>query len=1494
MPLTSPPNASSPTSKAQLLEKGAHMSLDDPSALDDSSQEPSAIHFNTSSSGPSNQDPNIPNIPFTDKQEQSYFTSKAADAKDKRKKFKHPEGMTRENMEKLGDEYKTETKRGKKGSSKREKKAKVRPMKGDYKESSEEDAEKPSKRRARRPRSRGSLVSRHGQPLDDPFLRAAQDAPLDPALLDSATNSSTSVSLADLHHNYAAERIRVREYFQKNGYLPPPRQTEEASRRRLRAIRRLGLENAETFQVETIDRLARLAVSFFKTNGAVISVIGKSKQLFLSEIGFGARSCEVDMSVCYHAMTMSQAGDKCIVINDASKDWRFRKNPLVDEGRGPVQFYAGAPLKVGQGSREVTIGTLCVVDNKPRDEFGMDQRELLADLARCVVSELELLYSQHATIESAKLHQISVDFLRRSLKHRPLECAGRSTGISSGSGSTPMRGDRAGNDGSSASGSTRSSGSRKRIEGADEHQNDETVDIYDEACREIRSALDAYAVAVVDLSQFHLFYPAYQNSSTGGGTTRAGSVMETATGSGATTVRPGASSSIDQTTSTTSTVEEEDNPWDSKKKQARPTYSKNDPLAPLAVLGYSCAHDNYAFNFTTSPAARKIVADFIANNVTARKVWYTRDDSEGIAASITHLMPPGTETSLALPVFGFDGQVSFAVVACWKDPLYTYPAGAIQFVETIAGSLLASVLKERLLQAERAQLKFASAASHELRTPLHQIHAAASTLRTSLQPVLQSSDAPDVPPSQLSADDQQEVLAQLDLIDGNSLSLAGILENVINTLDMGRMAESEGYANDHTPNIVIPQDTSRAVSLSAVLEKVVDDAMELESKTRRAVGGKGLEDVEVILEVLPRQRGGWLTVKDIGPLARATEKIIHNAIKFTDKGHVHITVQDVSREVILPTGYDNSVKVSTISIDIKDTGRGMSADFLDREILQPFSKEDPFVSGSGLGLTLSQRIIELIGGKIAIASSPGKGTLVHIEVPVQLLNDDSNSDQDDLGRNDGAPDAIEESNAIRTDGIYLIGFATSKNSALRRVGKSLARQLKLHKCRVVTEINYANLIVTLEGGVTDTELARLCRSARPDVQVIVLESDRIKYGSNYVSSPLHAHTNPLRSRSDPTATLRTSEDQEYLDRIPIIHLTRPLRPSVVRRIMDPAPEVPREPERYVSDVVGGDEAKEEAAAAARASIQHVQRPPSASAPRSVDAEHAFKPSPTAPTDPTLTTSTAPPATLEGGSWSGIGSGSETQTEDQPSASSTSVSGSDMRSGTEVLSGMSVSASGTSGVSESAVYGGSESSDLSTTEMNGKNERKSDKTSKPPTKGLTVLKVLVVEDNVINRKILTTMLRRASCNFAEAIDGVDAVDQFSIFQPDLVLLDITMPRKDGFAAAAEMRQLETVRHVAEDVPNPSSPIASELIESALGSLDINAPGSSSASSSAGSSHSIKLKKRARIIAVTAMSAEHQKRKGLYECGIDYWMTKPLSMSVLRSMVEKMKEEINEGM
>jgi len=57
-------------------------------------------------------------------------------------------------------------------------------------------------------------------------------------------------------------------------------------------------------------------------------------------------------------------------------------------------------------------------------------------------------------------------------------------------------------------------------------------------------------------------------------------------------------------------------------------------------------------------------------------------------------------------------------------------------------------------------------------------------------------------------------------------------------------------------------------------------------------------------------------------------KIVHNACKFTEKGYIHITVQDVSRDVVLPAGYDNSIRTSVVSIDIKDSGQGSESIFV--------------------------------------------------------------------------------------------------------------------------------------------------------------------------------------------------------------------------------------------------------------------------------------------------------------------------------------------------------------------------------------------------------------------------------------------------------------------------------------------------------------------------------------------------------------------------------------
>ncbi|KAK8864137.1 hypothetical protein IAR55_001383 [Kwoniella newhampshirensis] len=1650
---------------------------------DSSGPESSGSRPEISASGAMNQDPDIPNIDDDDLPRASTSTQRITrkpEVKEGESATQHG-AMTRENMRQLGQEQQDDRVREREGQKRSVKRSKRRER--DYAElasarrrshspetSSADDApapKAPPRRRApRRPRSRGSWASRHTTSQNGSLKRGGTAPSLDAALFESGTNDSTSASQVELTYDHGAERARVKEFFEEHGYMPAPRQPPEIARRRLRVIRRLGLDHPDSFYREELDRFTRLAKSFSKCHAAFINIITKDQQLALSEIGPpGVCRPELDLSLCCHTIMTPGTGEQCMVINDCSKDWRFRNSPLVQEGRGPIQFYAGAPLRVGHGSRMTVIGSLCVMDNKPR-QWSQDKTALLLDLADCVVSELELIYNQQASVESAKLHQISVDFLRRSLQHRPNERAGQSAG---------QRG---------TTGSSTSSTTGKRKEGADHLQSEITVDIYDEACREIRMALDAYAVAVVDLSQFHLFYPAYQNSSTGGGSsTRGGSTTGPARSNitgGASTQAGGGSTLRQGSTMASSTIGgdegEEAYSKPNNRKRALPTYATTDIMAPsrtpqvlyipsrrrsdpktskyasqaapggqesLAVLGYSCGHDGFAFNLTSSPAARKIISDFIASNVKTRRVWYTRDDSEGIAQSITHLMPPGTETSMAMPVFGFDGQVSFAVVACWTDPLYTYPAGALQFIETIAGSLLASVMKERLHQAERAQLNFAAAASHELRTPLHQINAAASLLRSTLHAILQSpTSTPASTPSEgesissavvMTAEDRLDALAQLEIIEANGLSLGSILENIIDTLDIGKMASKMEFSNFSSTDPLIPGSANAAlhdpisstettgahgkknkaaiIDFGEVLETVVRDAITLETKSRRISGAKSLDQVEVIVEVLPRNRGGWLINKDMGALSRALSKIIHNAVKFTDKGHVHITVQDISRDVVLPAGYDNSVRLSNVSIDIKDSGRGMSNEFLEREVLKPFAKEDAFTSGSGLGLGLAQRMIELLGGKLAIASTLGKGTIVHVEVPVHLLNQDNESDQDamptdeseqeetdaakaeaDAGKSRGAGGSGGNKTAgsdgrmgvelVRRDGIYLAGWTETKDPGVKRVGKSLTRQLKLHFCRVVAEINYASLILIPEAGITDTRLADLCRMARPGVQVIVLRKDRSRQAHGATTgnaSSSHDEVigftvGPVPLANDPAQEAIVNPVANFLRTIPITYLSRPLRPSVIRQIIQPVEAPPHEPETFVSDVVGGEEARREHAATGSArstslhraasivsskattnsqSVPSVMQGPETSEDEHVVPSHAGSTSGSSFTNRTSLKTTGsghgqtPPRLLNreessmttatmATSKTDFSSATHGTTDTNFTTTSNSTSGaygdadgetynisassaqdsdnsevqqnlgppfpvSELESPASLISDLSAlpsdSASGgeDNGVVRGKVMGGVQSP---TTERAlrdlGLDE---DRNSRSRTNSRNPLKVLVVEDNAVNRRILTTMLKRTACEFVEAADGVEAVTQFTAFRPDLVLLDITMPRKDGFAAAAEMRAFEAAFDIEMTTPTggpgdlEKGVAALTLVEKKPDSP--NRPTSAKMDRGDGSTTmSTSTRRRARIIAVTAMSAEHQRRRGLVECQIDSWHVKPVSMKELRGIVEAMKREREE--
>ena len=112
---------------------------------------------------------------------------------------------------------------------------------------------------------------------------------------------------------------------------------------------------------------------------------------------------------------------------------------------------------------------------------------------------------------------------------------------------------------------------------------------------------------------------------------------------------------------------------------------------------------------------------------------------------------------------------------------------------------------------------------------------------------------------------------------------------------------------------------------------------------------------------------------DPGRLRQILVNLVGNAIKFTDKGEVALKVE-LEREE------ENRV---TLHFVVSDTGIGIATDKLD-SIFDSFAQADTSTTreygGTGLGLTISKRLIELMGGTIWIESVLGVGSHFHFTI----------------------------------------------------------------------------------------------------------------------------------------------------------------------------------------------------------------------------------------------------------------------------------------------------------------------------------------------------------------------------------------------------------------------------------------------------------------------------------------------------------------------------------
>jgi signal transduction histidine kinase/DNA-binding response OmpR family regulator/HPt (histidine-containing phosphotransfer) domain-containing protein/HAMP domain-containing protein len=327
-----------------------------------------------------------------------------------------------------------------------------------------------------------------------------------------------------------------------------------------------------------------------------------------------------------------------------------------------------------------------------------------------------------------------------------------------------------------------------------------------------------------------------------------------------------------------------------------------------------------------------------------RKPLILRDIPEGyprVSSGLGNALP---KLVVAVPITSDDETLAVVELGLFVDPddaqwsLLTELSAAISprlrivladadtrrlLVELTESRASISAAKEVAEEATRAKSDFLANMSHEIRTPMNAIIGMSHlALQTDLTPKQRN---------------------YIEKVDSAAKNLLGIINDI---LDFSKI--EAGKLHFEQTDFHVEDVLEHLADLSVI--KAQDKGLEL------------LFDVGTDVPTA--------LVGDPLRLGQVLVNLVGNAIKFTERGEIRVVVRKLADE-------DGAVR---LRVDVQDTGIGLSPEQL-QKLFGAFSQADASTTrkygGTGLGLTISKRLVEMMDGRIGVDSEPGKGSTFH-------------------------------------------------------------------------------------------------------------------------------------------------------------------------------------------------------------------------------------------------------------------------------------------------------------------------------------------------------------------------------------------------------------------------------------------------------------------------------------------------------------------------------------